>query len=72
MTPKGYGAERGNNSGLRARRHYHAQRNIVQRYSVDPNTGSAFAILDVPSGNAIEFAYVDDFLSILNILRLSK
>jgi hypothetical protein len=45
---------------------------FVRQYSIDPNTGSAFAILNVPSHDANEFAYVDDFSSILNILRLSN
>jgi hypothetical protein len=46
--------------------------NFVRQFSIDPNTGSAFAILNVPSGNANQFAYVDDFLSILNIMRFAK
>ena len=45
---------------------------FVRQYSIDPNTGSAFAILNVASGNADEFVYVDDFSSILNIVRLPK
>ena len=45
---------------------------IASGYMFDPNTGSAFAIPEVPSGNTIEFAYVDDCASILKILRLSK
>jgi hypothetical protein len=45
---------------------------FIRQFSVDPNTGSAFAILNVPSGNANQFAYVDDFLSILNVMRFAK
>jgi DNA-binding beta-propeller fold protein YncE len=45
---------------------------FLRQYSIDPNTGSSFAILNVAAGNANEFAYVDDFSSILNIVRLSK
>jgi len=45
---------------------------FIRQYSIDPTTGSAFAILNVASGNADEFAYVDDFSSILNIVRLPK
>lgn len=45
---------------------------FVRQYSIDPNTGSAFAILNVPMGNTNQFAYVDDFSSTLNVLRLSK
>lgn len=44
---------------------------IASGFMFDPNTGNAFAILDVPPGNTIEFAYVDDCSSILNILRMS-
>jgi hypothetical protein len=45
---------------------------FVRQFSIDTNTGSAFAILNVPSGNANQFAYVDDFLSILNIMIFAK
>jgi hypothetical protein len=45
---------------------------FVRQFSIDPNTGSSFAILNVMSGKANEFAYVDDFSSIINVLRLSK
>jgi hypothetical protein len=45
---------------------------FVRQFSIDPNQGSAFAILNVPSGNANQFAYVDDFLSIVNIMRFAK
>jgi hypothetical protein len=45
---------------------------FVRQFSIDPNTGSAFAILNVASGGANQFAYVDDFLSILNIMRFAK
>lgn len=45
---------------------------FVRQFSIDPNTGSAFAILNVRSGDANQFAYVDDFSSTLSILRLSK
>jgi hypothetical protein len=45
---------------------------FVRQFSIDPNNGSAFAILNVNSGGANQIAYVDDFSSILNILRLAK
>lgn len=45
---------------------------FVRQYSIDPNTGSAFAILNVPMGHTNQFAYVDDFSSTINVLRLSK
>jgi len=45
---------------------------FVRQFSIDPNQGSAFAILNVASGGANQFAYVDDFLSILNIMRFAK
>jgi len=45
---------------------------FVRQFSIDPNTGSAFAILNVPSLVANQFAYVDDFSSILNITRFAK
>jgi hypothetical protein len=45
---------------------------FVRQFSIDPNTGSAFAILNVASRGANQFAYVDDFLSILNIARFAK
>jgi hypothetical protein len=45
---------------------------FVRQFSIDPNTGSAFAILNVASSGANQFAYVDDFSSILNIMRFAK
>ena len=45
---------------------------FVRQFSIDPNTGSAFAILNTSSNDVDHFAYVDDFSSILNILRLSR
>jgi hypothetical protein len=45
---------------------------FVRQFSIDPNTGSAFAILNTSSGAVDQFAYVDDFSSTLNILRLSR
>jgi len=45
---------------------------FVRQFSIDPNQGSAFAILNVASGGANQFAYVDDFLSIVNIVRFAK
>jgi hypothetical protein len=45
---------------------------FVRQFSIDPNQGSAFAILNLPAGNAHQFAYVDDFLSVLNIMRFAK
>jgi hypothetical protein len=44
---------------------------FVREFSIDPNSGSAFAILNVGSFRANQFAYVDDFSSIINILRLA-
>jgi hypothetical protein len=45
---------------------------FVRQFSIDPNTGSAFAILNVKGSGSNGFAYVDDFSSILNGLRLAK
>ena len=45
---------------------------FVRQFSIDPNTGSAFAILNVNTGHANLFSYVDDFSSILNILKLAE
>jgi DNA-binding beta-propeller fold protein YncE len=45
---------------------------FIRQFSIDPSNGSAFAILNVNTGGANQFAYVDDFSSILNILRLAK
>jgi hypothetical protein len=44
---------------------------FVRQYSIDPNNGSAFAILNVRHAHANSFAYVDDFTSTLSILELS-
>lgn len=44
---------------------------FVRQFSIDPNNGSAFAILNVKRDGANQFAYVDDFSSTLTILRLS-
>ncbi|MGH8014025.1 MAG: YncE family protein [Candidatus Binataceae bacterium] len=48
------------------------QGRFVRQFSIDPNNGSAFAILNVSSERVNQFAYVDDFSSIVNILRLSN
>lgn len=45
---------------------------FVRQFSIDPNNGSSFAILNTSSGDANQFAYVDDFSSILNVVRLAK
>jgi hypothetical protein len=45
---------------------------FVRQYSIDPNNGSAFAILNVPRHHSNEFSYVDDFSSTLTILDLSR
>jgi hypothetical protein len=45
---------------------------FVRQFSIDPNTGSAFAILNVASGGANQFAYVDDTSSTLSIVRFAK
>jgi DNA-binding beta-propeller fold protein YncE len=44
---------------------------FVRQYSIDPNNGSAFAILNVRRAHANSFAYVDDFSSTLSILELT-
>jgi hypothetical protein len=44
---------------------------FVRQYSIDPNQGAAFAILNVRTPSANQFSYVDDFSSILNILKLT-
>jgi hypothetical protein len=45
---------------------------FVRQFSIDPNNGSAFAILNVDDEDrANQFAYVDDFSSTLSILELS-
>lgn len=44
---------------------------FVRQFSIDPNTGSAFAILNVPMFGTNQFAYVDDFSSTMTILELS-
>jgi hypothetical protein len=44
---------------------------FVRQYSIDPNNGSAFAILNVRRKHANSFAYVDDFSSTLTILELT-
>jgi hypothetical protein len=44
---------------------------FVRQFSIDPNNGSAFAILNVRMGDDNQFAYVDDFSSTLSILELS-
>jgi len=45
---------------------------FVRQFSIDPNTGSAFAILNVPTSRSNEFSYVDDFSSLINVLQLAK
>jgi hypothetical protein len=45
---------------------------FVRQFSIDPTTRSAFAILNTSSDDVDQFAYVDDFSSTLNILRLSR
>jgi len=45
---------------------------FVRQFSIDPNNGSAFAILNVPTATANEFAYVDDFSSSINIINFAK
>ena len=44
---------------------------FVREFSIDPNNGSAFAILDFGQGRNNHFAYVDDSTSTLSILNLS-
>ncbi len=45
---------------------------FVRQFSIDPNNGAAFAILNVSRGHTNQFAYVDDFSSTLSILDLSR
>jgi hypothetical protein len=44
---------------------------FVRQFSIDPNLGSAFAILNVPLFFVNVFSYVDDFSSTISILNLS-
>jgi hypothetical protein len=46
--------------------------NFVRQFFIDSNTGSVFAILNVCVGAANQFAYVDDFSSILSVIPLAK
>jgi hypothetical protein len=46
--------------------------NLVREFSIDPNPGSAFAILNVATGGANQFAYVDDFTFVVDIARFAK
>ncbi len=45
--------------------------NFVRQFSIDPNPGSAFAILNFPLGSANLLAFVDDATSTVSILGLS-
>jgi hypothetical protein len=45
---------------------------FVRQFSIDPNNGSAFAILNTSVKGANQFAYVDDFVSSLSIVRLAQ
>ena len=44
---------------------------FVREFSIDPNLGAAFALLNVPVIGANEFSYVDDFTSSITILRVA-
>jgi len=44
---------------------------FVRQYSIDPNQGAAFAILNVRTLLANQFSYVDDFSSTITILELT-
>ncbi len=44
---------------------------FVREFSIDPNQGAAFAILNVAVNGVNQFAYVDDFASTLTIWRLT-
>ena len=44
---------------------------FVREFSIDPNQGAAFAILNVAVNGVNQFAYVDDFASTLTVLRLT-
>src|SRR5262249_55674936 len=45
---------------------------FVRQFSIDPNNGSAFALLNTSANGANEFAFVDDFVSSLTVLRLAQ
>jgi hypothetical protein len=45
---------------------------FVREFSIDSQQGGAFAILNVPSDTVDQFAYVDDVVSTITILRLSS
>lgn len=45
---------------------------FVGQFWIDPNLGSAFAILSVPGTLSNQFAYVDDFFSNVTIWNLAK
>jgi DNA-binding beta-propeller fold protein YncE len=45
---------------------------FVREFSIDPNLGAAFAILNVKLDDVNQFAWVDDFTSTISILRLAE
>jgi hypothetical protein len=47
------------------------QGKFVRQYSIDPNQGAAFAILNVHKPHANQFSYVDDFSSTLTVVNLT-
>jgi len=44
---------------------------FVREFSIDPNQGAAFAILNTAVNGVNQFAYVDDFASTLTVWRLT-
>ncbi len=44
---------------------------FVREFSIDPNQGAAFAILNAAVNGVNQFAYVDDFASALTVWRLT-
>ena len=45
---------------------------FVREFSIDPNLGAAFAILNVTLDHAHQFAWVDDVSSTISILLLAE
>jgi len=45
---------------------------FVREFSIDPNLGAAFAILNVTLDNVNQFAWVDDVTSTISILLLAE
>jgi DNA-binding beta-propeller fold protein YncE len=45
---------------------------FVREFSIDPNLGAAFAVLNVPVDDINEFSYVDDVTALITILRVPQ